>query len=344
MADAVEKSVSPKRDEMQDNPVAEGTVESLQAKLADAEAKLAERNRLLQQDHSKAAAEQTKAVKLPNSDLSLTDMSFDQLCKIFPRPEHFSSCSQNVSILDWLKSTSDWMKNVHLLPDSWERIAAGCLSERDFTSYQDHLRHLKLEDAQLTWEMLCSFVNSTYGDTDPDASGMRELLAVSQKNRSVGEYIADFQKALAEISPAGVPTERIQIFYFLDFMDDSLAEAVSVNPHSLKPWDSLVEVIQAARHVDSGTKRGVQFQSQSARPANSGQKRARGQARVSSGAPLSKRSSNSHSVEKEQCFDLVLNETELSKLQQLSNRTISCGLTCKQDATVVDSSSASASF
>ena len=168
-------------------------------------------------------------------------------------------------------------------------------------------------------------MNSTYGDTDPDTSGMRELLSVSQNNRSVGEYIADFQKALAKISPAGVPTERNQIFYFLEFMDESLAEAVSVKPLGLKPWDSLVDVIQAARHVGSGTKHDVQ--SQSARLASSGQKRVREKVSTDSGGPLSKKSSNSHSVETEQCFDLVLNETELLRLQQLSNTTISCGLT-----------------
>ena len=134
-------------------------------------------------------------------------------------------------------------------------------------------------------------MNSTYGDTDPDTSGMRELLSVSQNNRSVGEYIADFQKGLAKISPAGVPTERNQIFYFLEFMDESLAEAVSVNPHSLKPWDSLVDVIQAARHVDSGTKHGVQ--SQSARPASSGQKRVREKASTDSGAPVTVLKKNS---------------------------------------------------
>ena len=78
----------------------------------------------------------------------------------------------------------------------------------------------------------------------------------------------------------------------LEFYDDLLAVAVSVDPHSLKPWESLAEVIQAARHVDLGIGCGVQSQSQSVSLASLGQKHARGKASICSGAPLSSASFN----------------------------------------------------
>ena len=105
-------------------------------------------------------------------------------------------------------------------------------------------------------------MNVIYGDMDPDRNGMRELLAVSQNNREVGKYITDFQNANAKISVEGAPTERNQIFFFLKFMDESLAKQVSVNDHSLQPWTSLADLIQAARHVGSVTKHGSKSQSQ----------------------------------------------------------------------------------
>ena len=58
-------------------------------------------------------------------------------------------------------------------------------------------------------------------------------------------------------------------------MDESLAKQVSVNDHSLQPWTSLADLIQAARHVGSVTKHGSKSQSQASRNGNSGQKRVR---------------------------------------------------------------------
>ena len=146
MADAVDKSVSPERDKLQDDPPPAETVESLQAKLAETEAKLAEKDRLLQQDQATVVDKQVKAVKLPDSDPSLKDMSFNQLCRVFPRPVQFSSCSQNVLILDWLDSMADWINNVHLPHDSWERIVAGSLLEID-------LRLIRTISGTSSWRM-----------------------------------------------------------------------------------------------------------------------------------------------------------------------------------------------
>ena len=50
-------------------------------------------------------------------------------------------------------------------------------------------------------------------------------------------------------------------------------------------------------------------------------------------------SSNGHRVEKNSVFDLCLNETELSSLPRLPDRTMSCGLICKQDGIIVSDQS-----
>jgi len=60
--------------------------------------------------------------------------------------------------------------------------------------------------------------------------------------------------------------------------------------------------------------------------------------------PVRLNNSDSDNVDRVDKFDFVLNEVELLKLQQLSNRTITHGLTCKNGAIVSDPSSSSVSF
>ena len=138
------------------------------------------------------------------------------------------------------------------------------MSEKNKKQYKDHVRHNN-DTSELTWEKFKNLVETLYGEADPDRSGMRALLAVRQSGRPVSDYVSDFQRAVANISPAGTPTKNNQIFW---------SSWMSLNPVDFRPWAVLVSLIQAARNLGSVTKYGHQSsQSQATRTGNSGQKR-----------------------------------------------------------------------
>ena len=81
--------------------------------IAVLQAEIAERDKQLQEQiHSNTASTQLEGLKLPTSDHqpslpSLEAATFDQLIKVYPRPEKFSGTSKNVSTYDWLKIMED---------------------------------------------------------------------------------------------------------------------------------------------------------------------------------------------------------------------------------------------
>ena len=78
-------------------------------------------------------------------------------------------------------------------------------------------------------------METLYGEVDPARVDMRALLRLRQNNRPVGDYISDFQQAVARFSLAGSPTEHNQILYFIEHMDESLQKSLSVNPVDFEP-------------------------------------------------------------------------------------------------------------
>ena len=88
--------------------------------IAALQAKIAEKNKQLQEQiQANIASKQLEGLKLPTSDNQpslplMAAATFDQLIKVYPRPEKFSGTSYNVSMYDWLNILGDSLKNVNL--------------------------------------------------------------------------------------------------------------------------------------------------------------------------------------------------------------------------------------
>lgn len=115
--------------------------------------------------------------------------------------------------------------------------------------FQNSFKSGEENGEDITWEVFYAIMLAGFGEMDPDLAGYRKLFKTRQRGRHVNEYIHEFRFHLAEISTSRAPNQATPVVLFREHLDDSLTQAVSINPQTLRPWEALDPVVQAAMHL-----------------------------------------------------------------------------------------------
>lgn len=226
-----------------DSPDVQNSLADLQTQLNTARREI---ERLQAERTARVLADLTTADQ-PRKDLS--GLRTEELLKLFPRPEKFSSTNKKVSIADWIGIFKQWLQMVQLPEATWGQIISNQLTDADKKVYLDHVQQITDRGDQHndSWVTVTGTMITIWGDADPDTALLNKLLSCAQRGRTPQEYIVEFSSIVNSFSSENRPKEHTLVWFFTRNMDEVFRTSVGVNPATMTPWALLSDVYRAMR-------------------------------------------------------------------------------------------------